>query len=304
MKNLLMFLLFTLAFVEVKAQTVKNLKEIKDISYLSPREIQVDSLQKLHLILPEGIKNPPLLLWIGGGAWSFVNRHKELPLCRKLAKNGIAVASIGHRLSKGSFSEKRHEEGIKHPEHIKDVAAAFSWLYKNAKDYGYDNSKIFVGGFSSGAHLAALLGMDERYLKKYGLKTDDISGLLPISGAFDIHHYFDAFAQSENGDTQELAKTHVMDVFGDPSGFKAASPATYIEQLRTPMLVVSDGSVARYTEHFEKLLKASNFASYKFSYFSDFDHGALWKNMSEDDSSAARDLMVEFVQHHSGNKLR
>ncbi|MEM7381224.1 MAG: hypothetical protein AAF361_08500, partial [Bacteroidota bacterium] len=145
MRKLFTFLIIASVFVYAEAQEVKNLKEIKDISYLDPAEVKVDSLQKLHLILPDGIKNPPLLVWIGGGAWSFVNRHMELPLCRKLAKNGIAVASVGHRISKGSFSEKRHDEGIKHPEHIKDVAAAFNWLYKNAEVHGYDKTKIFVG---------------------------------------------------------------------------------------------------------------------------------------------------------------
>ena len=112
-----------------------------------------------------------------------------MALCRKMAKQGIAVASVGHRLSPALLWEPKREEGIKHPEHVKDVAEAFRWIYDNAEKYNYSKDNIFVGGFSSGAHLSALLSMDERYLKEYGLTKDHIKAIIPVGGGYDIPHY-------------------------------------------------------------------------------------------------------------------
>ena len=102
--------------------------------------------------------------------------------------------------------------GIQHPEHIKDLAAAISWLFDHATENGYDKEKIFVGGFSSGAHLAALIGLDDSYLKDEGLSKDIIKGMIPVSGTYDIMNYHEVFA---TGNNPELAELHVEAVFGN-----------------------------------------------------------------------------------------
>ncbi|HMQ47869.1 MAG TPA: alpha/beta hydrolase, partial [Saprospiraceae bacterium] len=160
-------------------------REINDLAYLAPGVIETDSLQRLNLVLPEGIQSPPLLLWIGGGAWSFVSRHNEMNLARKFAREGIAVASVGHRLSKGLFRDSTRAHGVQHPAHIHDIAAAFKWLYDHAAEYGYDQNNIIVSGFSSGAHLAALLAMDARYLAQHQLTAAHIKAIIPVAGTYD-----------------------------------------------------------------------------------------------------------------------
>ena len=57
-----------------------------------------------------------------------------------------------------------------------------------------------MGGFSSGGHLAALLSLDERYLMAHELELKDIRGVIPISGAFDISNYHQAFVNGSNPD--------------------------------------------------------------------------------------------------------
>ena len=218
-----------------------NYKEVLNLSYLPEHEIEVDSLQQLNLVLPVNIQQPPLLLWIGGGAWSFVNRHMEMDLARKLAQRGVAVAATGHRLSSGAFSEAGRAWGVQHPAHIEDIAVAFKWLVDHAEQYGYDAERIFVGGFSSGAHLAALLAMDRKYLDKHGLTPQHIKGIIPIGGTYDINHYYSVFRDHENPARRPLAQSHVMDVFGsDTTAFAGASPVTYLSELNTPMLLISE----------------------------------------------------------------
>ncbi len=203
---LLLLLSFVAKLGAQNAIDTFSYKQILNIPYLAPEEVAVDSLQRLNLVLPEGVEEPPLLLWIGGGAWSFVDRYMEMNLARKFAREGIAVASVGHQLSRGLFRDSTRTYGVKHPAHIKDIAAAFKWLYDHAGEYGYSQDNIIVGGFSSGAHLAALLATDGRYLTAHGLNTGHIKAILPVAGAYDINHYYSVFFNNENPDTRAMAE--------------------------------------------------------------------------------------------------
>ncbi|MEO0894843.1 MAG: alpha/beta hydrolase fold domain-containing protein [Bacteroidota bacterium] len=293
---LIVFLATSLMACAQTPQDTLTYKEIMDLAYRPAEEITVDSLQRLNLVIPEGVENPPLLLWIGGGAWSFVNRHMEMNLARQLAKRGVAVASVGHLLSMGSFGDSTRTHGVKHPAHIKDIAAAFHWLHQHGPQYGYDANNIFVGGFSSGAHLAALLAMDEKYLKKYKLSNDDIRAIIPIAGTYEIKAYYDVFANHESARNRELARTHVMDVFGeDIEGFAEASPATYLDQLDIPMLLISEGGLFEYTQLFEKMIWESEYRECQILHVLDKGHASLWREMSFSDNSQTRNAVVDYI---------
>jgi len=246
-----------------------TVKEILDVSYLET-DSQEDTLHRVNFYLPQDVEKPPLLIWISGGAWSIVDRYEAAGFGKKVAKQGIALASIGHSLSACVFLDPKRTTGVKHPEHIKDVAKAFSWLHKNAEKYGYDPDKIFVGGFSSGAHLSTLLASDEKYLKSHGLSFKNIKGIIPVSGGYDIAHYHQFFLDSE---TPHLADQHVKAVFGDTEAdFKDASPTTFIDHLKVPMLMFSDGQ-HKYT------------------------HAELWQKLTQE-RSLYRAMITNFIFTH------
>ncbi|MEL6652943.1 MAG: alpha/beta hydrolase, partial [Bacteroidota bacterium] len=218
--------------------SLSRVKIIENLAYLPAEQTVVDSLQRLNLALPEGPNKTPLLIWIGGGAWSFVDRHKEMDLARQFAAEGIAVASIGHRLSSAVWADSSRNEGVQHPTHIQDLAAAVKWLYDHTDTYQIDREQIYIGGFSSGAHLAALLSLDERYLAKHNLSLDILKGVIPVAGTYDIADYHTAFANSAT--RSALAVTHVEAVFGDTEAdWEYASPITYLDQMSVPMLLIS-----------------------------------------------------------------
>lgn len=303
MKKLL-FILFAIASFSLEAQVKKDTfayQEILNLSYLAPEDVVIDSLQQLNLVLPKGVEQPPLMLWIGGGAWSFVNRHMEMNLARQFAKEGIAVASVGHRLSKGSFSPNAKKEGVKHPTHIQDVAAAFKWLREQADTYGYDKDNIFVSGFSSGGHLAALLAMDGRYLAQHKLSPADIKGIIPVAGAYDINDYYSVFLNHEDPNTRTMADTHVKDVFGDTEAdFTDASPTTYMDQLDRPMLLISEGALYNYTNVFEEKIWDSEYRDCQILHVFNFGHAGLWRDLSNAPNSQTRNAMVDFIWRHAG----
>ncbi|MBI3666472.1 MAG: carboxylesterase family protein, partial [Acidobacteria bacterium] len=62
----------------------------------------------------------------------------------------------------------------------RDVAAAFAWVKKNIGTRGGDESRVFLVGHSSGAHLVALLGADGKYLEEFHLSKKSIAGVVPI----------------------------------------------------------------------------------------------------------------------------
>ncbi len=290
MKISTLVLTFLCITLFAKAQEI-DLLEHHDIAYLSVDQMEVDSLQRLNLIIPLGVKNPPLLIWVGGGAWAFVDRHIEMDLCKKIAQSGIAVASVGHRLSTAVWVDSTRKAGVQHPTHTQDLAAATRWLIDQADDYGYDSQNIFVGGYSSGAYLATILLADHQFLSKK--ERQHIKGILPIAGTFDIQHYYDYLLERR----PNLAEDHVMAVFGYTQDLlKQASVTEYMENLKWPMLLLTDNNLQAYTKHFiDRLEKESDFKDYKYVVAKEFGHGPLWKSMSNDEESKYRDLMVEFI---------
>lgn len=270
------------------------IQEINDLRYLAEKEVIVDSLQRLNLVLPKGVEKPPLLVWIGGGAWSYVNRHMEMGLARAFAKEGIAVASIGHRLSTAEWRFPDRKEGVQHPAHVKDVAKACKWLMEQAEKYGYDKENVFIGGFSSGAHIAADIAMNPTYLEAEGLKVEHFKGIIPISGVYDIAYYHNVFVESEN---PHLAEQHVEAVFGSTEGsFKAASQIYFMDNLQLPMLFFSDQMAYRYTALFEqKIREETDFTDFNVVHVHHLSHGDLWRHLAQE-KSIYRAMIIDFME--------
>ncbi len=90
--------------------------ELKNLAYTESIDLPQDSLQQLNLVVPQSDK-PPLLIWIGGGAWSYGDRNLEMDIARQFAHEGIAVAAVGHRLSPAIWKNPSLISGIQHPAH-------------------------------------------------------------------------------------------------------------------------------------------------------------------------------------------
>ncbi len=299
MRNLIcmMFFLLVHQFTFGQDRPEDGIREMLNLSYLSGDKVDVDSLQRLNLVLPVADKPVPLLVWIGGGAWSYVDRHVEMDLARAFAREGIAVAAIGHRLSPATWRDSSLIQGIEHPGHIEDLAAAVAWLVEHSDEYNYDQEQFFVGGFSSGAHLAALLCMDSTYLAAHGLSTDLFKGVIPVSGTFDVVDYYQVLKQSER---PELAELHVMAVFGDSfEKLEAASPVTYLEHFETTMLLMSDNALTGYTKLFEDRLRDIEYADASIIYALDLNHGGLWRDISGAENSVYREAILAFIRRNA-----
>lgn len=257
-----------------------------------------DKLQSLNLVLPDTNCKCPILLWIGGGAWSYVNKDMEMNLARNIAKDGIAVASVGHRLSSAVWKDSTLKTGVIHPTHINDIAKSFKWLVENSEKYGYSKTNIFVGGFSSGAHLTALLGLDSTYLTKEGLTLKNIKGLIPIAGAYDILNYYNVFKNSKTNSA--MAETHVKAVFGQTEAdFINASPTNYLKFIKTPIFLISENTTYEYTKIFENKIRETEFRDFETIHIHKLGHGQLWRHLSNEANSPYNKMITTFIHNHS-----
>jgi acetyl esterase/lipase len=142
-----------------------------------------DSLQGLDLWVPEGAEKAPLVLFVHGGGWKRGSKDNAVgrAMPAHMLEQGYAFASIDYRLVPRNTVE----------EQAADVAAALAHLLKRADSLGIDRSRVVLTGHSAGAHLVALVGTDERYLKKVGLSFADIDGVMPNDGAaYDVATQF------------------------------------------------------------------------------------------------------------------
>ncbi len=140
--------------------------------------------QVLYLRRPKGKKNIPLVLFFHGGGMT--QDLRECPDC--FYQGEYAVIEARYRLA----------DVAKTPAQAEDAAKAIAYCLANADTMGIDRSKVFVGGMSAGAYLAAITVMAPRFLAQYGFSHNDIAGLILLSGQMTTHFRFKA----DMGDTR------------------------------------------------------------------------------------------------------
>lgn len=140
---------------------------LENIAYRTEAEASVDAYVKDRCVLdvyyPQTEGFATLIFLHGGG---LVRGNKKIP--KEFQEAGIAVVAPNYRLN-----PKVHA-----PVYIEDAAAAVAWVFKHIKEYGGDPDKIFVSGHSSGAYLAAMVGLDKRYLAAHDIDANRIAGLM------------------------------------------------------------------------------------------------------------------------------
>ena len=173
----------------------------------------------LDIYLPASTTNPPLVIYIHGGAWKR-GSPKNIPVL-DLLDDGIAVAGIVYRFS----SEARF------PAQLDDVKAAIAWLRGNAARLGFDGSRIALLGLSAGGHLAMLAGCTADG------QTGPIRAIVSFYGPSDF--ILRARTPPANTDQPGNAIYELLGgpVLSDPDLARAASPAFQVGPDAPPLLI-------------------------------------------------------------------
>ncbi|GAM98423.1 esterase/lipase/thioesterase family protein [alpha proteobacterium U9-1i] len=279
------------------ASPLPSVREHLDLDYYTGPDADPQR-HKLNLLVPPNAsaeRLAPVFAWFPGGAWATGSRRAETNVARRLANVGIATAAIDHRMSMNPFPETPQPRGVRHPAHINDCARATAWLIANAHQYNLDPNNVFIGGFSSGSHLAALMAMDPRYLAEVGVQRSQIRGAVPACGGFDLVRYYHNQVEEAG---QAFADRHLMELgaFGSMEALVAASPNQYIAQSEIPMLVVSEGDTYIYNHWFEEEVAAANLQHLvSFRHFREHTHRSLFFELRDQEQSPVRDAIAGFI---------
>lgn len=221
------------------AARASTTQALRDLAYVSGGS--QGRAQTLDLYLPDA-PAPPLIVFIDSRFWRDMPEDWALParFAWPLREQGAAVAVVRQRPA----PENRH------PAQAQDLAAAIAWLVANAGRYGYDAGHLYLVGHSSGAQLAAMLALDPRYLEAQGLSPQSISGVVCLSGIYDL----------DPGDSASAEERALYErAVGGRSARRAASPLRLVRPGAPPfLLIVAENDVPGYQEaatRFEEALR-------------------------------------------------
>ncbi|MCA9054957.1 MAG: alpha/beta hydrolase [Planctomycetaceae bacterium] len=140
-----------------------------NISYAAPAHER----NVLDIYTPEeGAQNGPVVFWIHGGGWQAGDKTDVQIKPRVFTERGFVFVSTNYRLL----------PEVEMDVLIRDVAESLGWVHQHIAGHGGDPNRIFVMGHSAGAQLAALLCIDERYLKAAGAPFSSLRGCVPVDG--------------------------------------------------------------------------------------------------------------------------
>ncbi|MDA1015050.1 MAG: alpha/beta hydrolase [Planctomycetota bacterium] len=142
----------------------------------------VENGHKRHVLDIYTLEKPagtslPVMFWIHGGGWQVGDKSDVALKPKVLTERGFVFVSTNYRLL----------PEVNMDDLTGDVAKSLGWVHKNIAKYGGDPKRIFVGGHSAGAQLAALICIDDRYLEREGVSFDVLKGCVPVDGdTYDI----------------------------------------------------------------------------------------------------------------------
>jgi len=121
-------------------------RSVPNITYLTANNYEA----KLDVYAPRTTSGPaPVLMYIHGGGWVGGTKESAFLVTLPYLEMGWAVVNVEYRLGRVSLA----------PAAVEDCRCALRWIYRNAKTYNFDTSRIVTTGHSAGGHLALTTGM-------------------------------------------------------------------------------------------------------------------------------------------------
>ena len=182
-----------------------------------------ESRQKLDVYRPTGpaVAEDLVVIWFYGGGWKDGERASYRFVGQKMASLGYLTVVPDYRL----YPE------VRFPTFNEDAARAVAWVRRNLKTANGNAPRVVLMGHSAGAHIAALVSLDKRYLDAVDVNPSAIVGTVAIAGP----HAFDPLSYRST--------RRIFDGTTEPVRF---SPMNYARADAPPMLLIhgtEDGTV-------------------------------------------------------------
>jgi acetyl esterase/lipase len=183
---------------------------VHDLAYgVAPRH-------RLDLYVPEAAAGPvPIVVFFYGGSWQRGDRGDFLFVAEALASRGYLVVVPDYRV----YPE------VLFPGFVEDGAAAVAWVRDNAAAVaGVEPGPLFLMGHSAGAHIAAMLALDGRWLAAAGADRADVAAVVGLAGPYDF---------------LPLRSSRLKTIFGPEERWPETQPINHVDGRAPPMLLVT-----------------------------------------------------------------
>jgi acetyl esterase/lipase len=155
--------------------------------------------RSLDVYRPRDARDAPVVLFFYGGSWQGGRKETYGFVGRALARRGIVTVIADYRVY----------PDVAYPAFIEDGALAIRWVASEIVAHGGDPRRLFVMGHSAGAHIAAMLALDGRWLSALPGGAPPIAGLVGLSGPYDFLPIRDpalirAFGGANRAETQPI----------------------------------------------------------------------------------------------------
>lgn len=118
----------------------------------------------------------PVVIFVHGGSWETGNKQSYRWVGQGIAAQGFIAILPNY----GLMPDRRF------PGFIDDAARSVAHATAQLAHWGGDSARVVLMGHSAGAHIAALVAYDARYLASYGLTPRLFSGFVGLSGPYDF----------------------------------------------------------------------------------------------------------------------
>jgi arylformamidase len=182
------------------------------------RAYGASAIEQLDIFRTPAAAPAPVFVFIHGGAW-------RAGLAANYAAPAEMFVGAGVHYVVPDFVLVQDASGSLFPM-AEQVCRAIAWVYRNAASFGGDPERVYVGGHSSGAHLAAVaLTTDwpRAFDGAFDLPADLIKGGLCSSGMYDLAPVRLSHRSSYVKFTDEMVA--------------ALSPQRHIARLHAPLIV-------------------------------------------------------------------
>ena len=219
-----------------------------DLAYgLRPRE-RIDFLKAAD--------GAPTLVFLHGGYWQWRSKDYFTFTARGLLPAGINVAYVGYTLAPDASLDAI----------VLEIRAALDWLGANIASLGGDPAAMYVGGWSAGAHLAAMV-MDHALVR----------GVLGISGLYDLAPIIGCYVNDKLGLDAEAAARN--------------SPQLHISTVTPPLALVVGGAelplMRQQSEDYAAALAAAE-RPVHFAAIEGANHFTILDHLADPDGAIAR----------------
>jgi len=198
---------------------VNRLAALSDYSSYEDIPYGPEKLQHLSVYRPENLPandagRLATIIFFYGGCWGG---------CRTLDKGAylFVAEAITSRGYNAVLADYRRHPAVKFPEIIDDAHRAVEWVHHNIGQYGGDPGKIFIMGHSAGAHLGAMLTLDETYLDRDTYQA--IQGFIGLSGPYDFLPHTEPYQYA---------------VFGPETRYADSQPINFADGTEPPLLLL------------------------------------------------------------------